>query len=110
MQLVPRGDSQEAAGRLEFLQPYLLCPRRIRFGVSPPTPSSVPAAVYVQVAALKGGVGGPEVPTSPVEVYRALHAVCHPADCPHSPIGYVKPPARAEPEPTPEQACAAAAQ
>jgi hypothetical protein len=44
---------------------------------------------YVQVAALKGGVDGPEVPTSPVEVYRALHAVYHPADCPHSPIGYV---------------------
>ena len=63
-----------------------------------------------QVAALKGGVDGPEVPTSPVEVYRALHAVYHPADCPHSPIGYIEPPARAEPEPTPEQAFAAAAQ
>ena len=42
--------------------------------------------VYVQTAALKAGIDGPEVPASARDVYRALHAVYHPAGAPHSPV------------------------
>ena len=42
--------------------------------------------LYVQVAALKVGPDGPGVPATPRDVYRALHAVYHPAGAPHSPV------------------------
>lgn len=67
--------------------------------VAPPTLRHAPAAqsllvaaqrAYIQVAALKAD--GPEVPVSPREVYRALHAVYNPAGAPHSPIAPGQPP------------------
>ena len=41
---------------------------------------------YVQVAALKAGPEGAGVPVTRREVYRALHALYHPAGAPHSPV------------------------